>query len=637
MKLVRIFILMLIPGMIASCGKFLDVIPDNIATVESAFASRTTAQKYLYTCYSYMPAHGNVDAGVFLAGDEFWVPFPQISQFFYNDVFQNIAMSNQSVVNPTLNYWDGASGGKPLYQGLRDCNIFLENISHVQGMQERELRRWTAEVKFLKAYYHYWLVRNYGPIPLIKYNLDISSSVEGVQVKRDPVDSCFNYIVRLLDEAAPDLPEQWENENMEAGRVTKSAALAIKAEILVQAASPLFNGNNDMAALKNKDGEQLFNLTADQEKWGKAATACKEAIEACHAAGLKLYKYEPVVISNPLSDTTIIQMSIRNSITEKWNSEVVWANTNSMVYELQRLSQARIDPTRITNLGTRSLLAPTLKMAELFYTKNGVPIEEDRTWDYAGRYQLRTATQADRYNLIPEYETVALHFDRENRFYADMAFDGSVWYGQGRFDDKNPWTVKAKTKQHAGKSGLSLYSITGYWPKKLVHFQNVIEQGDGGPYTVVQYPWPVMRLANLYLLYAEALNEYSGPSGEAYHWINEVRARAGLKTVEYSWSNFSKQSGKYTTKEGLRSIIQQERLIEMAFEGQRFWDVRRWKKGREYLNTNIQGWDIQQDDAKLYYRIKTLYPKKFSSKEYFWPIKEDNLIVNRKLVQNLGW
>ncbi len=84
-------------------------------------------------------------------------------------------------------------------------------------------------------------------------------------------------------------------------------------------------------------------------------------------------------MSNQLSDTTITQMSIRNAVAEKWNSEIVWANTNSMAWEIQRLSQAKIDPSRLNNLGVRSMLAPPLKMAELFYTKNGVPINEDLT------------------------------------------------------------------------------------------------------------------------------------------------------------------------------------------------------------------------------------------------------------------
>lgn len=637
MKRVSIYIWLYLSCMWAGCGKYLDVVPDNVATIENAFTSRTTAEKFLFTCYSYLPAHGHAGAVPFLAGDEFWLPYPQVPQFYVNYIFEGVAMGNQSVISPQMNYWDGTNGGKPLFRALRDCNIFLENMPGVPGMQERERRKWIAEVKFLKAYYHYWLLRIYGPIPIIRDNIDISAGTEGVLVKRAPVDSCFNYIVQLLDEATDDLPLRLENENSEAGRITRPALLAIKANVLVEAASPLFNGNTDFANLKNRDGQQLFNTAPDQSKWVRAAEACKVAVDACHEAGLKLYEYNPAVVSTQLSDTTITQMSIRNAIAEKWNSEIIWGNTNSMAWEIQRLAQAKIDPSRLNNLGLRSMLAPTLKMAELFYTKNGVPINEDITWDYANRYELRVAENAHRFNLIPGYETVALHFDRENRFYADLAFDGGVWYGQGKFDDKDPWTVRAKFKQHAGKSGMFQYSITGYWPKKLVHFQNVIEAGDGGAYTVVEYPWPVMRLANLYLLYAEALNESQGPVPEAMRWANEVRKRAGLPGIAEAWGTYSRIPAKFTTKEGLRSILQQERLIELAFEGQRFWDARRWKKATEMFNTSVQGWDIGQEETRLYYRAKTLYVRQFGTRDYLWPISENNLILNRNIVQNPGW
>src|SRR3546814_12052282 len=92
----------------------------------------------------------------------------------------------------------------------------------------------------------------------------------------------------------------------------------------------------------------------------------------------------------------------------------------------------------------------------------------------------------------------------------------------------------------------------------------------------------------------------------------------------------------YTTLFRSRDIIQQERLIELCFEGHRYWDIRRWKRGREFFNTNIRGWDIEQEEATLYYRVKTLYSKKFNIRDYFWPISENNLIRNKKMVQNTG-
>src|SRR5690606_37515364 len=116
--------------------------------------------------------------------------------------------------------WEGSNGGKPLYEGIRDCNIFLDNIGIVPDMDQAEKDIWIAEVKVLKAYYHFYLFRLYGPIPLIRENLPISAGVEEVQIKRRPSDECIDYIVALLDEAAPNLPVRIINEVAELGRVT---------------------------------------------------------------------------------------------------------------------------------------------------------------------------------------------------------------------------------------------------------------------------------------------------------------------------------------------------------------------------------------------------------------------------------
>lgn len=641
MKSIKILLILLSLGVSFSCKKYLDVIPDNLATIESAFSSRTTAEKYLFTCYSYLPAHGNTHHAAFTIGDELWMNTPQWAPFYFNQAFEEIALNQQNWVDPALNYWDGAKGGDPLFRAIRDCNIFLENIVAVPGMQDYEKNRWIAEVKFLKAYYHFYLIQMYGPIPLIKENIPVDADKETLKVKRDPVDSCFNYVVQLLDQASPDLPEIITSETSERGRITKPIALTVKAYILVTAASPLFNGNPDYTAFRDKYNTLLFNPIFSEDKWSAAVDACSDAVIACENAGMKLYKYSPLVNTFNLSPTTITQMSIRNSVTEKWNPEVIWANTNSLATEIQNLSQAFIDPNRLSNMGVKAVLSPPLRIAELFYSEKGVPIEEDLTWNsnnggYAGRYTVKTATTADAFNLQAGYQTASLNFKRENRFYADMGFDGGFWYGQGKYDDKDTWTVKAKFNQPAGKRSILGSSTTGYYPKKLVNFQNVIEAGEGGPYSVNPYPWPVFRLADLYLLYAEALNEFSGPE-QAYRWINLVRERAGLESVEDSWRKYSRFSTKHETKDGFRDIVQQERLIELAFEGKRFWDILRWKKARDIFSQPIKGWDVDQESTNNYYRVKTIFNRKFTNRDYFWPISEYNLTVNNNLVQNPGW
>ena len=645
MNIIKINIILISLCMLlcVSCD-YLDVVPDNVATIDNAFTDRNEAEKFLFTCYSFMPTHGDINSQSFGMSDEFWFPYPQAELFFSCYPFEYIARGGQNVNSPAVNYWDGANYGKPMFQALRNCNIFLEKVTnHIPGLYETEKNKWIAEVKFLKAYYHYWLLRMYGPIPLIKENLPVSSSIEEVQVKRMPVDECFDYIVSLLDEASPDLPVKVQNPATELGRVTKAMTLSLKAKVLVEAASPLFNGNTDYINFKGVDGEQLFNPEYDAEKWGKAVTACKEAIEVCHEAGNKLFEFSPS-FGTDLQESTIRQMSIRNSITERWNSEIIWANTNSSSAAMQRYATPFIDPSKTSNLGVRSMLAPPLRIAEMFYTKNGVPIDEDEEWaisgKYAQRYEVRTAGEADKYNIKEGTQTATLNFDREIRFYANLGFDNGLWYGIGKFDDNDQWHIKAKANEHAGKRSVSLFSVTGYFCKKIPHYENNILPGDGAGYSVVDYPWPVMRLAYLYLLCSEAINEYSGPSQEAYEWINKVRERAGLEPVETAWPKYARDNrkNKPTTKEGLREIIQQERLIELANEGHRYWEIRRWKLAKEiWHNQPIRGWDIEQETTETYYRIRTLYTPKFTTRDYFWPIREYNFSVNVNLVQNPGW
>lgn len=623
----RIICFLVLPVLFAGCKKYLDVIPDNIPTIDNAFSMRNTAERYLFTCYSWMPSHSSFVANpAFLAGDELVCLSTNTIDSWA------IARGQQNINDPLLNYWDGAKSGKAMFRGIRDCNIFLENIGRVQDMEPEEKARWIAEVKFLKAYYHFWLLRMYGPIPLVRENLPIDASIQQVKVYREPVDDCIDYIVSLLDEASPDLPDIIENQTSELGRITKPIALSIKAYVLVTAASPLFNGNADYPGLKGKDGVPLFNSTVSQEKWTRALAACKEAVESCEAAGFTLYQYQQPVGQKLISDTTKIQMSLRNSVSERWNGEVIWANINSLVDQVA-LTPRSWDPDRVHS-SMSGRYGPPLKMVELFYSDKGVPITEDPSFNYADRYSLRKAEKADRFNVKEGYTTVGLHFNRENRFYSSIGFDGGIWYGQGRYDESNSFYIQSKSGQATNIYTLLYYSATSYWPKKLINTQNVIEAAS---YTVRWYPWPVMRLADLYLLYAEAENEVNGPGEEAYKYIDKVRERAGLKGVVYSWTNYSTQSTKHTTKDGLRSIIQQERSIELAFEGQRYWDLRRWKKAHIELNTVFRGWDNFQSDAAAFYRPVTFLQRTFTQKDYLWPIKESALLTNNNLVQNPGW
>lgn len=157
------------------------------------------------------------------------------------------------------------------------------------------------------------------------------------------------------------------------------------------------------------------------------------------------------------------------------------------------------------------------------------------------------------------------------------------------------------------------------------------------------YHWPIMRLADLYLLYAEALNECTvgngTPDPDVYFYVNEVRKRSGLEPVEDAWTKYSEYPQKYTTKEGMRQIIRQERRIELAFEGHSWFDLRRWKLMESMFGAStMRGYNVKYSDNLEYITTPTvIHATKYETKSNLWPIKDSELNTNLNLVQNPGW
>lgn len=617
-----------------SCSKYLDVVPDGIRTLESSFNMRSEAKKYLHTCYAYLPNFAARQANPgFFGADEMWAPESSLPSY----TGLNIAMGRQNTSSPVLSYWAGGTNATDLWEGISQCNVFLEHIASVPDMDEWEKRQWAAEIKFLKAYYHFLMLRAYGPIPINRKNIPISASIEEVRVFRDPVDEVFDYIVELIEEAENDLPEFLINEDLEYGRITYPIAIAMKAKVLVYAASPLFNGNPDYAGFTDKNGKHLFSTVYDPNKWQKAADALKHAIDVAHAAGHKLYYFQLTPQTQNISAATKKEMDIRGAFSERWNEEILWVQSSSFTADLQgHVMPINMSRTEVYNVPSGGGTAgATMNVANLFYTESGLPINEDASWHYNERFDLRQGTADERYYIQQGETTVSLHFQREPRFYASLGFDRGKWYGRGVYDDNASFHLQMRAGEYSGQKQLNRYSIGGYYPKKLVHYES--RHTAPTAFTPTNYPWPILRLSDLYLLYAEALNEVVGPTGEVFQYLDLIRARAGVPGVEYAWLYFSRNPNKINSKDGLRQIIQQERAIEMAFEGERFWDLRRWKTAPLELNKPIQGWDAHQSTLEGFYRVRNLFAQQFSLRDYFWPIAENDLIVNKNLVQNPGW
>src|SRR5690625_4759356 len=348
-----------------SCSEYLDIVPDNVATLDYAFYDRASAERFLATCYSYLTDFGNAGLDVAIMGsDELCVHREENlyagSRFLNNFHTYRIIRGQQNVSNPLVNYWEGGNAGRNLFQGIRDCNIFLENIQKVgSDLQEWERARWISEVKFLKAYYHYYLMRMYGPIPIIRENLPISADIESVRISREPIDVCVEYIVNLIDSSISDLPLRVTNESIELGRITQPIALAIKAEILVTAASPLFNGNQMYSNFKDENGISLINTEFDSDKWKIAMNAAKNAIDTALLAGISLYELNG---GDNLSDKTKIMQSCRGAFTDRWNNEVIWGLTKNSMNDLQLLALPYFNSSNIQNIGSDPIISATLRI-----------------------------------------------------------------------------------------------------------------------------------------------------------------------------------------------------------------------------------------------------------------------------------
>ncbi len=627
------------------CDNYLDVVPENdIRTIESIFEKRQSALEYFYGCYqSYLNAGSiGLDPGVG-AGDELVTGYAlrstTLSQGAKIPAF-DIAQGYLSASNPIMGRW---GMGNNYYKAIRQCNVFIENVDNVYNMTQRDKEKYKASAKAIKALYYFELMQMYGPICLVDKNIDVEASMEEMQIPRSHVDTCFNRIVSLFDEAIRLRLDTYSEQPMyEAGLLNMESVYAYKAKVLLYAASPLFNGNPWYSDFKNRDGEPLFSSEEDPKKWERAAKAADEAVAYCENRGKALYDgydKEGSILVNKIRD-------IQNSVLPvAFGSDELLHGMNSLFetdIKLRLPRYSSLDEDLETSLNQSiGILNPTLRMVELFYTSNGLPIEEDKNWDFGGRYTIGSESDFSYNNVVAlNKDVLKLHLRREPRFYANIGFDGGIWKRRDKYVEMEAF--------HGGKNGFEgdvvqpsdFVNITGYWVKKHVSHTNYTTKNEIStkPYA----PYPKMRLSEVYLMQAEAWNEFEGPSEKVYKAMDVVRKRAGIPGIEEAWGLYAKTPDKIKHKETLREIIRQERMIELCFEGQRFWDLKRWRIAHEYLSSPIKGWNILGGKGAQFYNlfngpVEVWTENKFKSpRDYFWPIKNEE-VLRANIKQNPGW
>jgi len=582
-----------------SCD-YLDVVPDERPTEEDAFRDKYAARRYLYSCYSFMPRESQAEQG--------WLRHGEVLTST-STPSTDILMGNISAATPgDLRYWSR------IYGAFRRVYTFLDNIDGVPRMDEVEKRAYKAEATFLLGYYGFYLMKAYGPfiIPEGEYDYNMSPAS---YPKRAKFDDCVDWIVGKFDEAMPDLLDKQDVSAY--GRATKTIAQSVKSRVLLYAASPLFNGNSKFyaqAPLDPDTNEPLMPQTYDANKWKKALDASEQALAMAKANGFELFYSEPTT-DLPYPENTF-EYSLRTVYTNIDNNEVIFPDAREQgYYDLQNNCTPR-DPDR----GSPSWnnFSPSLETVEMFYTENGLPIDEDPEY----------FSKSEWFDL-GEYDgelTANLHLKREPRFYAWISFHNG-WYELQRGGQSRIRAKYLKNDTHGVGNRTRNFSKSGYLNKKGVGLDFSTENGFS------QYSWPLLRLAELYLNAAEAAVECNElEKGMSY--LNEVRKRAGIPTVQESWAGVAT-----IDQNKLRKIVHQERLIELYMEAHRRWDLNRWLEAEAAYNHDPHGLNIYGENEKEFFVSESINMRwGFTSPaNYLLPIETGELNKNRHMVQNPGY
>ena len=649
-KINKYLVILLLPACL-SCSDYLDIVPDNTMTMEDYFANRVLALEALSKVYSYLPEDMHPHRTTYSLGDETMGSVHE-QDWLDGCIALRVMRGLQNAQDPCIGFWTGTRGATPLYKGIRSANDFLQHIDLVPDMMVSEKKAMAAQVKFLKAYYHFILLRHYGPIVIQDKIIQADAVGEEMYPRRQKVEDCFNYILQLLDEAIPDLKERLPDS--ERGLIDRTIALSIKARIMLFRASPFYNGNKDYSDFLDSDKQPFFPMEYKEEKWKEALDAVEAAIQLCEANGLGLFRYEDTPLvedreafeNNPEKMQTLYDL--RWCIVNVKNREQIWGLTYNLWdtdWNLQTAGNIRLpsgyEGVTNSNIGSWNWWSADYRMLERYYTKNGLPLDEDLTFDNDRKFDLITTPEQntpeyrEMYGYMqPKVRTIQLYLDREPRFYAPLGLTGGYWRAhQLRIST----LFLANTPGGWGNTFINDYEVTGVGIQKLVH----PESKSGHAARQVKYPLPIIRMADLYLMRAEILNELYGPSQEVYSEINKIRTRAGIPDVETVYSNpdlvVPASFNKHLSKEGLHTIIMHERSVELAFEGIRFWDVYRYKRGIVDFNTPVLGWNGTQANVEVFFQLRVAQVRRFLQRDYLWPISVDELNTNKNLVQNPGW
>lgn len=605
--------------LLTSCVDYLDKESDTELTLPMVFEDKTRIEGWLANVYSHVP-------------DPYWGYARKLGWDILSDDMTASERWRQwdwKVIPMLLGEWTPSTDWDGNYwsrlpQLIREANIFIENVHPLpeQGISATEVTYMKAEMRFMIAYYYYLLSNTYGPVPfkpnyIAPTDFNLADLMEGQRPYYEVVD----WVDKELKEVAEILPAKY-TEARKYGRATSIMCLAVRARMLLFAASPLVNGNPDYANHKNKDGENLFSTTADKTKWAYAAQACKELIDAAEAAGHKLY-------TEKNEDGTIDPfMSYQNLFLTRYdegNTEILFARPGGSEY-----GEYEKHATPAASGGSGGL-GVTQSLVDAFFMENGLPINDDNSEYVETGFSVSDETRDNTVwdtevngGAISKKNTYNMYCHREPRFYITVSYNNSYFTQEKRVFNffngsaDNPHTHDAPQN--------------GYLIRKKISPDLNVKQG-----TYKYRPGIVYRLGEAYLNYAEALNESDPGNGDILVYLNKIRERAGIRQYTTGATDDNFIHVDLNDQAEMRKLIRAERRVELSCEGIRYDDLRRWKEAENVLNGDFYGMNFSGRDESSFY-VRTPYLKRVYKKAYYWfPIHQSEIDKNDKLVQSPYW
>lgn len=633
-------LLVLVVFCITSCSKYLDKEPDTELTMDMVFENKDKVEGILGNIYEGIPN----PTGAFMM-HEGW-------HFYADDL----------VINRSVNWgpwaelekWYGSWTPSTAFGGnywsdypkrIRQAYLFLQKVHPIDGLPQSEVDLMKAEARFLAAYYWWFLTETYGPVPFKPdYVFPQNASLSELLLPRVPFDEIVDYLDEELLEISKLLPAKYANPE-KYGRATSLMVLITRARMLLFAASPLVNGNPWYSNFTNNDGTPLFKSSYDQQKWVRASDACKLVVEEAEKEGYALYtEYNDDGTVDAFKSTEYVYFTQPSA----GNREVTFPMTNANGYTFEHYENLAIS----NDFGGAGTMGVYQGLVDAYFMSNGLPpvegyhadgtpiINDESGYEengFSNEVDKRTTSWDEGTGVAGEITgvgTFKMYCNREPRFYTTVTYHGS-WnqIGARKYD----FMYLHKDNTHQWNAPRNCYLVRRKVYPKDSFRDNILYQNR---------PEWLSRLATNYLDYAEAVNEAydnDGARQEALKYVNKIRLRAGVR--QYTTAGVSPDDKNFiyvnSTQESIRKVVRMERRVELAAEGIRAFDVRRWKIAEEIpeMNGPLMGLNWNSDQTETFFkRTSNLDQARIWKKAYYWiPISVDEIDKNPNLVQAPYW